>query len=281
MGELSWRMSFLSLNLQADGWYQLEAALEDERLEVEPQYLQVTVEGPPVFTAQQQEEEEEVSLTCGQRRSLACLAGGRPRPETVWHQQTELANLAPVFVSNTAVLAENGSLLHVSHDLRERERTFVCVASNRKGSIERTVRVSSLACADSSASPSVFNVTSEPQQEHVVTVQGGVNLNCDLPPGKVLVQWEKLQEDGASLYITSWLAGFDHEYHRGCGDQYGIDTSGYGRLGCKVRSDAGNAPKCNFLGYNFFSCPRGSVFEQKMLRPSGAPQISRFLLDQL
>ena len=72
-------------------------------------------------------------------------------------------------------------------------------------------------------------------EEHTVTVQGGVNLNCSVPPGPVLVQWEAVKDDGTRLYMTSWLAGFDQEYTRGCGDQYGIDTRGFGHLGCKVR----------------------------------------------
>ena len=116
---------------------------------------------------------------------------------------------------------------------RQGERVFVCVASNRKGSIERTVVVTSLACDTVTPAP-VSRTETSAQLEHVVTLQGGVNLNCSVPAGKVLVQWEKVEEDGQRLYMTSWVAGFDHEYPRGCGDLYGIDTTGYGRLGCKV-----------------------------------------------
>ena len=121
------------------------------------------------------------------------------------------------------------------------ETIFVCLASNRKGSIERSVTVTSEHnCQHEEEEKEVEEKEEEEEllvsaEKHTVTVQGGVNLNCSVPAGPVLVQWEAVREGGARLYMTSWLAGLDQEYSRGCGDQYGIDTRGLGHLGCKVR----------------------------------------------
>ena len=126
------------------------------------------------------------------------------------------------------------------------ETIFVCLASNRKGSIERSVTVTSEHnCQEEQQEQEELQVEEEEEEEelttsaekHTVTVQGGVNLNCSLPPGPVLVQWEAVRAGGARLYMTSWLAGLDQEYSRGCGDNYGIDTRGLGHLGCKVRTE--------------------------------------------
>ena len=97
-------------------------------------------------------------------------------------------------------------------------------------------------------------------EEHTVTVQGGVNLNCSVPPGPVLVQWEAVRDDGTRLYMTSWLAGFDQEYSRGCGDQYGIDTRGLGHLGCKVRrSHCERCERQHVFRQTKSPCPRPEV----------------------
>ena len=155
-GEVRWRMSLLDLQPQSDGWYRLEARLGDTQLELElePRYLLVTVEGPPVFTDQQ--EEEEIVLDCQERRNLTCSAAGRPVPETVWQEQTHLGDLRPVLVSETVLLAEDGGLLLVSHDPGQGERVFVCVASNRK----ETVPASSTSLSSSSLPSSSSSLSS-------------------------------------------------------------------------------------------------------------------------
>ena len=59
---------------------------------------------------------QDVVLPCGgQTLELTCQAGGRPPPETVWQLQTELGDLAPPLLSDTAGLAGNGSLLLLRH----------------------------------------------------------------------------------------------------------------------------------------------------------------------
>ena len=57
-GELRWRISFLSLASQADGWYLLEASSQGRQLQVEPSHVEVRVEGPPVFSSQEDHQAE-------------------------------------------------------------------------------------------------------------------------------------------------------------------------------------------------------------------------------
>ena len=73
----------LSLARQWEGWYQLEAASQGQPLQVEPSHVEVRVEGPPVFSSQEdqedqeeqegqeeeQEEQEDVSMN---ERSMTC-----------------------------------------------------------------------------------------------------------------------------------------------------------------------------------------------------------------
>ena len=181
-----------------------------------------------------QEEQQEILLACGERRELHCQAGGQPPPEAVWQRQTELGDLAPPVLSDYLGLGGNGSVLVVSHTSHQTEAMFVCLASNRKGSIERSVMVTSHDNCQEDDEDREVEEEEVPAEEHTVTEQGSLNLNCSAPPGPVLVQWEAVRPDGSRRYMTSWLAGLDQEYGRGCGEQYGMDTGGFAHLGCKV-----------------------------------------------
>ena len=204
-----------------------------------PPPVQVRVEGPPVFPGQ---EDQQVFLPCGEKVLLRCEAGGRPPPETVWQRQTDLGDLAPPVLSENIRLEGNGSLLVVRHDGTsnlQSETMFVCLASNRKGSIERSVTVTSEDnCQEEEEVDKVVEEEEEEEREvleHTVTEKGSLTLNCSVPPGPVLVQWEAVRgEGGRRRYMTSWLAGLEQEYGRGCGEEFGIHTGGFHNLGCKV-----------------------------------------------
>ena len=120
-GQLSWRISFLSLARHWDGWYQLEAVSEGRALSVEPSHVEVRVEGPPVFSSQQDQQDHQIVLACSQTVRLSCEAEGEPRPETVWQRQTDRGDLAPPVLSHYTGLAGNGSILVLtwSHELQQ------------------------------------------------------------------------------------------------------------------------------------------------------------------
>ena len=121
--QLSWRISFLSLARQWDGWYQLEAASQGRPLPVEPSHVEVRVEGPPVFSSQEDQQDQEVVLACSQTVRLTCQAGGQPTPETVWQRQTDRGDLAPPVLSDYTGLAGNGSILVLTWSDKHHQET--------------------------------------------------------------------------------------------------------------------------------------------------------------
>ena len=230
--EINMRIQFLNLRQEDHGWYRINAFQEEVDQEVEPKYFEIIVEGPPVLKG---DLEELIELECDQQQNISCKAEGRPAAEVAWLSLDGGYDLSPVIQTAHISVSQNGSLLTIKENPTFVKRTFMCMAKNRKGTIEHSVTVAAAVGCDDPDDEE--NIETFEKTENISTaVQGAVTLSCQVPDttGLYLVQWEK-QFAGKVSYVTSWFEGLENEFPRGCGPSYGMFTGGYGRTGCKAK----------------------------------------------
>eukprot|EP00092_Neocalanus_flemingeri_P027169 GFUD01029465.1.p1 GENE.GFUD01029465.1~~GFUD01029465.1.p1 ORF type:complete len:1258 (-),score=258.89 GFUD01029465.1:483-4217(-) len=238
--ELNLRIQFLHLKQEDHGWYRINVFQDDVQHEVDPKHFEIIVEGPPVF---KEDLKELIELECDEPINISCKAEGRPRVEVVWLELDGGYDLSPVIQNEHIIVSHNGSLITIKENPNFVKRKFVCMAKNRKGTIEHSVTVTAGGgCGDTVGQADITHIDFDIS----TAVQGAVTLNCHIPDTTelYLVQWQK-QLAGKVSYVTSWFEGLENEFPRGCGPSYGLFSGGYGRTGCKAKQIP--ASKTSFL----------------------------------